>query len=66
MKNKISFEELLKTFYKRGKMLLCNHSSYSFIRNIYGDEIREKGYMRSMWRCNHCNMILYKRFLNEK
>lgn len=27
---------------------------FEFVRNIYGDEIIERGWMRSIWRCSVC------------
>jgi Zn-finger protein len=35
------------------KRWFCQHS-YVFVRNIYGDEIIEKGWKRSIWRCQNC------------
>lgn len=35
------------------KRLFCEHD-YEFVRNIYGDEIIEYGWDRSVWRCKHC------------
>lgn len=35
------------------KRLLCRHG-FEFVRNIYGDEIIERGWKRSLWRCAHC------------
>lgn len=35
------------------KWLLCRHD-FEFVRNIYGDEIIERGWKRSLWRCKHC------------
>ena len=35
------------------KKLLCKHE-FVFVRNIYGDEIIERGWKRSIWRCDKC------------
>lgn len=35
------------------KRLFCKHA-YFFVRNIYGDEIIERGWKRSIWRCQQC------------
>ena len=37
-------------FFKR---LFCQHE-LEFVRNIYGDEIIERGWKRSIWRCRKC------------
>lgn len=34
----------------------CNHS-FRFHRNIYGDEILERGYKRSIWWCEKCGKL---------
>lgn len=47
---------MIKSFIKR---LFCNHF-YQHIRNIYGDEIIEYGWKRSIWECYHCNKIQYR------
>ena len=42
------------------KQLLCTHSKErEFIRNIYGDEIINCGYKRSIWRCVQCDKVIY-------
>ena len=38
------------------KQLFCRHK-FNFIRNIYGDEIQECGYMRSVWKCQKCGAV---------
>jgi len=40
-------------FFKR---LLCRHR-FSFVRNIYGDEIIEWNWKRSLWRCDYCSKL---------
>lgn len=37
--------------------LFCRHRNATFVRNIYGDEIIERGWKRSVWRCNECGRI---------
>lgn len=44
--------------------LLCKHTPV-FIRNIYGDEIIERGYKRSLWRCSKCGKVISKDALHE-
>ena len=39
----------LRTFF-------CRHD-YSWSRNIYGDEIKEWGWKRSVWRCLKCGQL---------
>jgi len=46
------------------KQLLCKHKSYSFVRNIYGDEIHNFGGKRSIDQCNCCGKFLYRDLLN--
>lgn len=43
-------------FFKR---LFCRHS-YEHVRNIYGDEIIDAGYYRSVWTCPKCGEVKYK------
>jgi hypothetical protein len=38
------------------KSLFCNHT-YSFVRNIYGDEIIHRNFKRSEWKCDKCGKI---------
>lgn len=40
------------------KRLFCRHT-YLFVRNIYGDEIIEYGWKRSVWRCKECGKYRY-------
>lgn len=47
------------------KQLFCKHN-YSFVRNIYGDEIRLSGWKRSEWRCSKCGKIKYSDRLNNE
>ena len=35
------------------RRLFCRHT-FKFDRNIYGDEIIERGWKRSLWRCSKC------------
>ena len=41
------------------KRLFCRHTERDFVRNIYGDEIIEYGWKRSIWRCAKCSKLLY-------
>lgn len=38
------------------KRLFCPHKKLDFVRNIYGDEIIEYGWKRSIWRCAKCDV----------
>lgn len=49
-------------FFKR---LFCRHD-LEFVRNIYGDEIIEWGWKRSIWKCKHCGKIAPKDSLHER
>jgi len=40
------------------KRLFCKHYKVIFVRNIYGDEIIEYGYKRSIWKCDKCGAIV--------
>ena len=40
------------------KRLLCRHS-FEFVRNIYGDEVIERGWKRAIWRCKHCGCVTH-------
>jgi hypothetical protein len=51
----------MKLFIKR---LFCRHE-FIFGRNIYGDEIINWGYKRSLWRCNLCGKIEARDELHE-
>lgn len=46
--------------------LLRRHRPVEFIRNVYGDEVIELGFKRSIWRCTHCKTILYKPELHKE
>lgn len=37
-----------------------------FVRNVYGDEIRELGDTRSVWRCTHCKRVVFKNYLHTE
>lgn len=41
------------------KQLFCKHN-YEWVRNIYGDEIIDAGYHRSVWKCSKCGNIKYE------
>lgn len=41
------------------KRLFCRHE-LEFVRNIYGDEIIERGWKRSLWRCQKCGAVVEK------
>ena len=49
-------------FFKR---LFCKHYEVTFVRNIYGDEIIEWGYKRSLRKCNKCGAIVPGDFLHS-
>jgi hypothetical protein len=42
------------------QQLFCQHEELKFVRNIYGDEINTAGGDRSIWRCQHCNKLVYQ------
>ena len=46
------------------KRLFCKHD-LSFVRNIYGDEIRNYGWKRSIWKCNKCGKRVLKDAIHE-
>ena len=46
------------------KQLSCKHS-YQWVRNIYGDEIIEYGWKRSVHKCSKCGNVEYKDELNK-
>lgn len=47
------------------KRLFCLHrGGLSFVRNIYGDEIYEWGFKRSLWRCKRCGAAVPMDMLN--
>ncbi len=39
--------------------LFCRHD-YSWLRNIYGDEIIYTGFKRSVWKCSKCGKYKYR------
>lgn len=50
----MGIKEIEMRFLKR---LFCRHD-LEFVRNIYGDEINEWGWKRSIWRCKHCSKLI--------
>jgi len=46
------------------KQLCCTHNKKEFVRNIYGDEIIECEWKRSIWRCEKCGKLTYGSMLN--
>jgi len=49
------------------RRLFCRHrGGLVFVRNIYGDEIIEHGWKRSLWRCKRCGSAIYMGELNLK
>ncbi len=46
------------------KRFFCAHH-FNFVRNIYGDEIIEYGWKRSIWRCYHCGKTEHRDGLYE-
>lgn len=46
------------------KRLFCRHE-FEFVRNIYGDEIIERGWKRSIWRCKHCGKTVERDELHD-
>lgn len=47
------------------KRLFCAHD-FIFVRNIYGDEILEHGYKRSVWKCKHCGRVKYTNLTEDE
>jgi len=45
------------------KKLYCEHE-YEFVRNIHGEEINHMGGKRSIWKCNKCGKLQYRKELN--
>lgn len=39
------------TFLKR---LFCRHHNLQFVCNLPGDDVRDRDWKRSLWRCAHC------------
>ena len=52
----------MTNFFKR---LFCKHYKVVFVRNIWGDEIIEWGYKRSLWRCDKCGAIVPSEHLHN-
>ncbi len=46
--------------YQQFKRCWLQPHQYQHVRNIYGDEILEYGWMRSVWRCTRCGHLNYK------
>lgn len=46
------------------KRLFCKHE-LEFARNVYGDEIIEWGYKRSIWVCRKCGRVTAKSELHD-
>jgi len=38
------------------RRLFCKHD-FTFMRNLYGDQIIEWNYSRSVWRCSKCGRV---------
>lgn len=56
-------QELAKTVCQIIRQLWCWNHHYSFVRNIYGDEILWTG-GRSWWKCDHCNKRIISQSLH--
>lgn len=50
------------------KLITCliRGHKFEFERNIYGDEINERGGKRSEYWCSHCGLYQYRNSLHEK
>jgi hypothetical protein len=50
------------------RRLFCRHKggNPAFVRNLYGDQIIEWGWKRSVWRCEHCGSLFGRDDLQEK
>lgn len=46
------------------KRMFCRHE-IEFVRDIYGDEIIERGWKRSIWKCSRCGKIVMRDQLHE-
>ena len=46
------------------KRLFCTHN-FEFVRNLYGDQISEEGYKRSVWKCSKCGKLTGRDALHE-
>lgn len=42
------------------KRLFCRHQNLEFVRNLYGDEIVDWGWKRSVWACKRCDAAVGK------
>lgn len=47
------------------KQLFCKHYRQQWVRNIYGDEIIECGWNRSIWKCSHCEKVFFDPYLMQ-
>lgn len=47
------------------RRLFCKHASLTFVRNVYGDEIIACDYMRSIWKCQECGVVLHRADLHQ-
>ena len=54
-------ESMMFEFFRK---FFCKHR-YLFVRNIYGDEIVEYGYKRSMYKCMYCGKYKYEKELGN-
>lgn len=52
------FLYFLEGLYINARRLFCSHSSSVFIRNLYGDEIIEHGWNRSLHKCRACGALI--------
>lgn len=48
-----------EAMFKFIKQLFCKHN-YQWVRNIYGDEIIDTDYYRSIWECPKCSKVQYE------
>ena len=47
------------------KRLFCKHYKVVFVRDIWGDEIIEWGYKRSLWKCVKCGASVPSDYLHH-
>ena len=47
------------------KRLFCKHYKVTFVRNIYGAEIIERGWKRSLWECVKCGASVPSDYLHH-
>lgn len=45
---------------------ICQHKELDFVRNLYGDEIVEYGWKRSIWQCKKCGGYVYQEHLHKE